>query len=95
MTSQLPDKIYSMSNIELISEIERLRKDNHSLRTMISALRQKTTQRTMKRSKILELWHGGSGVKRIAADVGCSLQHVYYTINREKMIQKEKCPISK
>lgn len=71
---------------ELMEEIEKLRKQNQSLRTMLCQARQQTLKRTEKRTKILELWHSGKPIKHIAADVGCSLQHAYYTIRRERLI---------
>lgn len=71
---------------ELMAEIKTLRQQNHSLRTMLCQARQQTLKRTEKRTRILELWNSGKPIKHIAADVGCSLQHAYYTIRRHRMI---------
>lgn len=71
---------------ELLAEIESLRQQNHSLRTMLCQARQQTLKRTEKRAKIMELWRNGKTIKHIAADVGCSLQHAYYTIRKNKMV---------
>ena len=80
----LPQKIYEMSREQLIEEIERIRRQNHALRTVVCSLQKGRKQKPSRRGDILYRWHSGESIKKIAADVGCSIANVYKTIHKEK-----------